>query len=307
MVAGRDEPGVRDPLLTVVIPTYNRSILLSRAIESVLVQTYPHLEVLIADNASTDETEEICRSYVAADARVRYVRRETNIGMARNFTEGMREADGQYCMWLADDDYLGSPEYLTTCYGFLRSHPDHVLVCGVCRYERDGQILDEERLCLQSERRFVRVCRYAGGARRNGVAYGLARRDLLTLFDLRDTVAWDWLMLSAIAYRGKIAMLDGVSLVRSDDGVSGDFESLATYLGLEGWERQWLFAAIGLRLTKAILRQADYRETPLPGRVLLAGSAGVAVARRDVWPRARNHLRQVLRPRTRWRALRSRL
>jgi glycosyltransferase involved in cell wall biosynthesis len=74
-------------LVSIGIPTYNRAELLKRAIESALNQDYKNIEVIISDNASTDDTESICQFYCNQDARLKYVRHSQNRGPGANFSE----------------------------------------------------------------------------------------------------------------------------------------------------------------------------------------------------------------------------
>jgi glycosyltransferase involved in cell wall biosynthesis len=90
------------PKLTAIIPTYNRAETLSRAVDSVLDQTFEDIEVLVVDDGSTDETQELLGSY--SDQRVRVVTHETNRGanVARN--TGIENARGEYVAFLDSDD-----------------------------------------------------------------------------------------------------------------------------------------------------------------------------------------------------------
>lgn len=90
------------PVVTVVIPTYNRAALLPRAIASVLRQTYRHFELIVVDDGSTDATEGVVRSI--ADPRVRYLRHERNKGLPAARNSGIRAARGDYIAFLDDDD-----------------------------------------------------------------------------------------------------------------------------------------------------------------------------------------------------------
>ena len=71
--------------VTIGVPVYNGANYLERALSSLADQTYPDVRVLISDNASTDATEEIARSFVAADNRFEYWRNDTNIGAVPNY------------------------------------------------------------------------------------------------------------------------------------------------------------------------------------------------------------------------------
>ena len=91
------------PRFSIVIPTYNRARFLSRSIESALNQTHPDVEVIVSDNASTDDTRDVVRQY---GDRVRYHRNETNLGLWGNFALSPELATGEYFSWLTDDDFV---------------------------------------------------------------------------------------------------------------------------------------------------------------------------------------------------------
>ena len=70
----------KSPRVSIGMPVYNGAAFLKESLDSLLSQTYGDFELIISDNASTDETESICRSYAAGDPRVRYQRQEENRG-----------------------------------------------------------------------------------------------------------------------------------------------------------------------------------------------------------------------------------
>jgi len=89
------------PKVSVIITTFNRAEYLEKAIKSVLNQTYSDFELLILDNSSTDNTEEIVKSF--NDERIRYIKHQPlNISQARNL--GLKESKGDYIAFLDDDD-----------------------------------------------------------------------------------------------------------------------------------------------------------------------------------------------------------
>lgn len=89
-------------LVSAIITTHNRAELLTRAIESALGQTYREIEVIVVDDASTDNTREVCEKYP-----IHYIhipKAESRGGnYARNL--GIRAVKGEYCAFLDDDDY----------------------------------------------------------------------------------------------------------------------------------------------------------------------------------------------------------
>ena len=90
------------PLVSVVIPTCNRAGLLKRAVNSVVGQTYARLEIIVVDDASTDNTREIVRGF--KDDRIRYLRHDENRGGSAARNTGVDAATGQYIAFLDDDD-----------------------------------------------------------------------------------------------------------------------------------------------------------------------------------------------------------
>jgi glycosyltransferase involved in cell wall biosynthesis len=109
------------PLVTVVIPTYNYGEYLSDAIESALKQTYKNLEVIVIDDGSSDNTEEIVKRY---DGRLSYYFKENGgISSARNY--GMLKAKGEYIVFLDSDDKLHE-SYVERTLAHLQKHSAHV-------------------------------------------------------------------------------------------------------------------------------------------------------------------------------------
>ena len=108
------------PTITVIIPTYNRSWEVSRAIASVLIQTFSDFVLVIVDDASTDGTTEVVRSF--ADPRVRYYRQADNVGVSRNWGTGVEVANGEFVALLMDDDRY-EPKFLARRVAALRAHP----------------------------------------------------------------------------------------------------------------------------------------------------------------------------------------
>ena len=107
------------PIVSVCTPTYNRSPLLVQAIQSVLGQTFQDFELLISDNASTDETQAVVRSF--DDPRIRYVRNHTNLGDRANYGRCLQLARGAYLTMLADDDIM-MPDNLAAKVAVLSKH-----------------------------------------------------------------------------------------------------------------------------------------------------------------------------------------
>jgi len=117
---------VSGPTVSVGLPVFNGERYLEEAIWSILTQTYDDLELIIADNASTDTTQEICVRIAAQDPRIRYYRNESNLGAARNYNITLEHANGTYFKWFAHDDVC-APDFIRVCVEALEKDADIVL------------------------------------------------------------------------------------------------------------------------------------------------------------------------------------
>ena len=118
------------PIITAIIPTYRRPQLLRRAIRSVLNQTYPHLKVLVCDNASNDETADVVAEFMLFDQRVSYHCHAENIGMVPNFNFGMSHVDTPYFSVLSDDDVI-LPNFYADAMRNFEKYPNAIMAGGV--------------------------------------------------------------------------------------------------------------------------------------------------------------------------------
>ncbi len=137
------DTGVSTPLVSIGLPVYNGERYLRAALDSLIGQDYPNLELILSDNASTDATAAICREYATRDPRIRYYRLHHNIGAVTNFKRVAQLARGTYFKWAAFDD-LRSPTYLSACVAALQADLRAVLCCtGLRLIDEDGQEVDE--------------------------------------------------------------------------------------------------------------------------------------------------------------------
>ncbi len=126
------------PLVSVVVPTYNRPGYLKQALTSVLQQTYQNFEILIADDCSPDHP----RPMVAAlgDDRIRLYRQAVNRGVGQNVTQALVKAQGKYIACLNDDD-LWEPGFLARLVPYLEQHPEaSVAFCDYAVIDAGGRI-----------------------------------------------------------------------------------------------------------------------------------------------------------------------
>ncbi|MBX3011182.1 MAG: glycosyltransferase family 2 protein [Caldilineaceae bacterium] len=131
------------PLLSVIIPTYNRAHLLGRAVSSVLSQSFAAFELLIIDDHSTDNTEQVVAQW--DDPRIRYLRHAENRGSSATRNCGIRAAQAEFITFLDDDDEF-LPDALAMLYQALSNTPTNVayVVGGIVQIidTPQGEIVD---------------------------------------------------------------------------------------------------------------------------------------------------------------------
>ena len=111
--------GAEPPLVSVVVPVFNGARYLRSSLDTILAQTYPRVEVLVMDDASTDETPAILASY---GDRLRHIRQPENRGIYGNTNDGIAAAEGNYIAFYHADD-LYDPEIVAAEVDYLERHP----------------------------------------------------------------------------------------------------------------------------------------------------------------------------------------
>lgn len=115
----------RQPRVSLGVPVYNAANYLAEAIDCALAQTFEDWELIVADNASTDDTPSICEQYVSRDPRIRYLRSAENRGAAWNFNRAFEQSRGEFFKWAAHDD-LFAPTFLERCVAAFDATPEAV-------------------------------------------------------------------------------------------------------------------------------------------------------------------------------------
>ena len=119
-----------EPLVSVLMPTFNRSGMLRRALGSVLMQSYSKLEILVSDNHSTDDTQATIAEFVRRDSRVRHLQSlPGNTSAMLNIRNTLSSATGKYAVVLADDDFFLDYRYLEEGVRILESRGVGLLIC----------------------------------------------------------------------------------------------------------------------------------------------------------------------------------
>lgn len=140
-------------LVSIVLPVYNGARYLAESIQSCLDQTYANWELIIVDDASTDDTPAIIAGFAARDSRVRSLRHETNKRLPATLNDGFAQARGAYLTWTSDDNRYRS-EALATLVRALDAKPDAAFVyAGYDVIDDDGRYVQTNH--AQPPARFI--------------------------------------------------------------------------------------------------------------------------------------------------------
>jgi glycosyltransferase involved in cell wall biosynthesis len=127
------------PIVSIGLPVYNGENYLEETLLAIRNQTFAEFELIIADNASTDRTAEICRDHAANDSRIRYVRNTENLGAAVNHNLVLELTRAPLFKWQAHDDQL-TPDFLAKSVTKLEADPAAVMcITGARRLDGEGQ------------------------------------------------------------------------------------------------------------------------------------------------------------------------
>lgn len=117
------------PLVSIGMPLFNEARFVKDSLDSILAQDYPNLEIIISDNASTDETMSICQSLTGERIDVLLHRYDENRGAAENFRYVLNASKGKYFMWASGHD-LWAPNYISENVELLEATPTAVVAFG---------------------------------------------------------------------------------------------------------------------------------------------------------------------------------
>lgn len=118
----------QDALVSIIIPVYNVERYLARCVDSVLTQTYPHLEVILVDDGAKDASGSICNEYARKDSRVRVIHKE-NGGLSSARNAGIDIASGDFLQFVDSDDWI-EPDAVESMLAAAQTHQAELVVAG---------------------------------------------------------------------------------------------------------------------------------------------------------------------------------
>ncbi len=194
-------------LVSIGLPVRNAGPDVAAVVRSVLAQDHERIELVISDNASTDDTEDVCRELARADDRISYHRQSENIGLLNNFRTALRLGRGEFFRWIGDDDEL-DPTYVSRCLEVL-ADPRLILVTTGIAYTSPGRATESavyRGTALGSDDAVVRLremLRLLGSSHLlMDPLYGLMRRDRVITIPRRNMLREDETFATKLALAG---------------------------------------------------------------------------------------------------------
>lgn len=199
------------PLASICIPSYNYAKYIAFAIESVLGQTYRNFELIVVDDCSQDNTEEIIRKYAALNRKIRIYRNETNLGMVGNWNRCLELAHGNYVKVMGADDLL-EPSCLEKSVKFLESNPNvSLLSCTRTLIDKDGQPIRtsaySHRFQVVAGTRAIKKCFFTANLIGEPAAVMFRKKDAARGFDPRYRQLTDLEMWFNLLEKGDFAFI----------------------------------------------------------------------------------------------------
>jgi glycosyltransferase involved in cell wall biosynthesis len=202
------------PTVTIGVPVYNGHAYLAEALQSLCDQTFEDREIVISDNASTDDTAEICQSFARRDTRIRYFRQPRTIPPAENHNFVLDQARGRYFKWATYDDVCG-PQFLERCIAVLERDPSAVLCHPrTAIIDETGRPIEDYEYPLATgsasvARRFGSLLRADHRRYAAFEIYGVMRTDALRrLPEMGNYVSGDRVLLTRLVLLGRFAQIE---------------------------------------------------------------------------------------------------
>lgn len=228
--------------VSIGLPVYNGEKFIKKRIENLLKQTFSDFELIISDNASTDSTFEICKQFESMDPRIRCIKQEKNMGGVWNFNFVLKEAKGEYFLWVGVDDLL-EPTFLEKNINILESQKN--VVCSVSKIRMFGDFTEYlkiksndsifKRIEKKVKKRFsymdtfpateknyeLKVCNFLKNCRHNQIFYGVYRKKILEKCFIDDSfIGFDTAYSLSILRYGDLYVIDEVLMEVFDGGES---------------------------------------------------------------------------------------
>ncbi len=243
--------------VSVIIPTYNRAVKVYRAILSAIDQTYMDTEIIVIDDASTDNTIERLNEF---GNRIKIIRHDKNMGVSAARNSGIRNAKGEYIALLDSDDYW-LPEKLEAQMAFFKAHPDAVICQARELWIRHGKRVNPGNKHLKPSGDIfipsLKLCLVSPSA-------VMFKKSLLTevgMFDETFPVCEDYDLWLRISYRYPVYLIEQDLLVKeggAPDQLSASIKGMDRYR-IKAMVNLYKKGVLNYTQAKALLTELEYK------------------------------------------------
>ncbi len=289
----------KSPRVSIGLPTYNGARFIRRALDSLLAQTFQDFEIIVSDNASTDETAVIIHNYIQKGVPIRYYRNEKNRGATYNYNRVLELATGEYFRWMADDDVI-HPQFLEKCVDELDKNREWVLVYAKAAFiDQDDRVIyrfdDVMKLEPWSDSVVKRTGQmmqaiFRSGSAANVIVFGVVRTEALrAIRPLGNYFGPDFTIVTELALLGPIYEIPELMLFyRRHQESSSTYKKSPSAAGQQAFldpsVTNRLFQEIQLRrryfeLFRAIL----IAQLPVMKRIRISFNLIYLIAKRIIW------------------------
>ena len=209
------------------MPIFNSEKTIKKAIETILNQSFIDFELIISDNASTDLTMLICKSFAAEDKRIIYSRQLKNIGAALNFEYVLKKARGKYFLWAAGDD-IRTPDFFEENIKFLENNLDYAASCSPNCSSDEKKIIDFE-ITGSPEERFKYFLNFCWQS--HAIFYSIFRRSYMQDCNISEKTFFgaDWAINLHLLKKGNFHRASKGLLTLGSNGVSKSIDPWAVF------------------------------------------------------------------------------
>jgi len=248
------------PLVSVGIPVYNEQKYIRKLIQSIISQTYTHLEIIISDNASNDKTWSIIQEF--SDQRIVSFRQSENFYAVKNFEFVLDQANGVFFIWAGGHD-LWDKNMIEKCLQAYVKHQNSVLIVPkVVNLDINGNIVNSDKSYINTTLEKSQIKRafamYRNMNRCNAI-YGLFHREtLLKTMPFPDTIDTDFIVLMKVASLGNVVSCrDSFWVRRNQRVIETTEEKLHRYkkdLRLSPFSRKYPYLACRIALFRELYK-----------------------------------------------------
>ena len=216
------------PLISIGMPVYNEGCYIRESLDALLCQTVKDFEVIISDNASTDDTADICREYAEKDERIHYYRSETNIGGIANFNRTFDLSNSEYFFWAAGHD-LRDRTFISQCLEILEDDKSVVLCYPTAKWLQCDRTFSEvihSHVETRGLGRFAKFNIVLWGLQYAYPIYGIIRSSALKKTGLigNAKIGADIVLLTELSFHGTFAEVSEPLLYIRQSDDSGNWK-----------------------------------------------------------------------------------